>query len=254
MEIWEHVLSRKPSSLGDELWMVYEQVLVASLDCARLDVAQECLQALHARFPKSHRVLKLEAYRLEAIGKYDDAVKIYDSLSDKDEANAIYWKRKIAILKAQGKTTEAIKELNSYLQVFLNDNEAWMYLSDLYLSIQDYSKAAFCFEELLLSNPHNHLFHQRYAEIKYTQGGLDNVELARCYYLKALELNPNNMRAMFGVSQCCSVLLQQGKQRKKELAKAAAVVSGDLLDKYSAEGALEDMPWVEGLLSPAQYT
>jgi hypothetical protein len=49
------------------------------------------------------------------------------------------------------------------------DQEAWQELSELYLTEQEYGKAAFCMEELILHNPHNHLFHQRYAEIKYTQ-------------------------------------------------------------------------------------
>jgi hypothetical protein len=36
---------------------------------------------------------------------------------------------------------------------------------------QDYAKACFCCEELLLHNPHNHLYHQRVADIRYTMGG-----------------------------------------------------------------------------------
>lgn len=79
------------------------------------------------------------------------------------------------------------------------DSEAWQELSELYLAEQDFAKAAFCFEELLLHNPHNHLLYQRYAEIKYTQGGYENVEVARANYCQALQLNPNNLRALFGV-------------------------------------------------------
>ena len=47
----------------------------------------------------------------------------------------------------------------------MSDFDAWMELCDLYLHLQDYEKAAFCMEELIMSNPHNHLFHQRYAEV-----------------------------------------------------------------------------------------
>ena len=47
----------------------------------------------------------------------------------------------------------------------MSDFDAWMELADLYLQLQDYEKAAFCLEELIMSNPHNHLFHQRYAEV-----------------------------------------------------------------------------------------
>lgn len=47
----------------------------------------------------------------------------------------------------------------------MNDTEAWQELSHFYLSEQDYSKAAYCVEELILSFPRDHLFHQYYAEV-----------------------------------------------------------------------------------------
>ena len=49
------------------------------------------------------------------------------------------------------------------------DQEAWMELCDLYISQQKWNKTSFCNEELMLHNPFNHLYMQRYAEIKYTQ-------------------------------------------------------------------------------------
>lgn len=51
----------------------------------------------------------------------------------------------------------------------MSDQEAWHELCDLYLQEHEYSKAAFCMEELILHNPHSHLIYQRYAEIKYSQ-------------------------------------------------------------------------------------
>lgn len=62
---------------------------------------------------------------------------------------------------------------------FMVDQEAWQELCDLYLIEQDYAKAAFCLEELILHNPHNHLLHQRLAEIKYTQVLYTSVFTAR---------------------------------------------------------------------------
>lgn len=53
----------------------------------------------------------------------------------------------------------------------MSDQEAWHELCDLYLQEQEYSKAAYCMEELILHNPHSHLIYQRYAEIKYSQVG-----------------------------------------------------------------------------------
>ena len=46
------------------------------------------------------------------------------------------------------------------------DFEGWMEVCDLYLSQLDYSKACYCMEELIMSNPHNHLFYQKFAEVR----------------------------------------------------------------------------------------
>ena len=82
---------------------------------------------------------------------------------------------------------------------FMSDAESWMELCDLYIVEQDYAKAAFCCEELILQNPNNHIYFQRYADIRYTQGGFDNMEMAKTYYSKAVTLNPSNMRALYGL-------------------------------------------------------
>jgi tetratricopeptide (TPR) repeat protein len=84
-----------------------------------------------------------------------------------------------------------------FLSFFLKaDQEGWGELCDLYLSEHDYSKAAFCAEELILINPHNHLNHERYASICYSQG---DYEKARAYYFSTIKCNPNNIRALYGI-------------------------------------------------------
>ena len=49
---------------------------------------------------------------------------------------------------------------------------------------------------MLLINPHNHLNHERYASIRYSQG---DYEKARTYYFSTLKVNPSNIRALYGV-------------------------------------------------------
>ena len=61
-----------------------------------------------------------------------------------------------------------------------------------------YKRAAFCVEELLLVDPHNHLYPQHYAELLYTMGGVENLDMARKYFAQSLKINPNNMRALYG--------------------------------------------------------
>jgi predicted Zn-dependent protease len=96
---------------------VLEQVCIAALDCNKLCVAQKCIQELYKDFPKSLRVKKYEAMFLEAQEKFDDALELLEAIIKQDETNSGAKKRKIAILKAQSKNVEAIKELADYLKM-----------------------------------------------------------------------------------------------------------------------------------------
>jgi tetratricopeptide (TPR) repeat protein len=62
-------------------------------------------------------------------------------------------KRRIALLKSIGKTTEAITALTKYLDVSPTDSEAWAEISDLYISQGMYAQGIFALEEVLLIAP-----------------------------------------------------------------------------------------------------
>jgi len=199
VELGERLIRKYSSKLKDELWLVCEQVHIAALDIGRYEVAKMCMDKLFANFPNSSRVKKLHAMMFEAQGYYDKAKDIYEELENEDPTNAAIKKRKIAILKTKNRE-QAVKQLTIYLQTFAADQDAWMELADLYIEQMEYSKAAFCLEELILSNAFNHIYHQRYAEIKYTQGGEENMKLARQYFAQAVKLSSNcNMRALHGL-------------------------------------------------------
>lgn len=217
-------------------WPVLEQVLLAAIDLHDASLIKECLQKLDQEFPGSLRVGRLKKMaRLELRERYDEALAAYDELIKKDEANSLYYKRKIAILISQKKISDAIKEMCEYLKKFMNDHEAWLELADLYIQEQEYAKAAFCYEELIITNPHNHLYHERYAEILYTMGTLESLELSRGYFAQALKLHSSNMRALFGLYLSANQLCQHPKstsQKKKENAKIASYALNLINKKY----------------------
>ncbi|OQR76581.1 tetratricopeptide repeat protein 35-like [Tropilaelaps mercedesae] len=193
---------------------------------------QHCLQRLSQQYPGSHRVRRLKAMQLEAHGRFDDAAKIYDALLAEDETNSSIHKRRIAMLKAQDLIPEAIEKLCEYLKRFQSDHEAWLELCNLYIAENDFVKAAFCMEELIMAQPHNHLYHQRYAELQYLIATVDSVELSRAYFAqvtdyyglaathnKALKLNPRNHSALFGfysAAQWLGACPKFSSQKKRE--------------------------------------
>ncbi|XP_038716842.1 ER membrane protein complex subunit 2-like isoform X2 [Tripterygium wilfordii] len=156
--------SKERSSLGSEEWTLNEQVAIAAMDCQCLDVAKDCINALQKRFPESKRVGRLEGMLLEAKGSWSEAEKAYSSLLEDNPFDQVIHKRRVAMAKAQGNISEAIEWLNKYLEIFMADNDAWRELAEIYVSLQMYKQATFCYEELILSQPVVPVYHLAYAD------------------------------------------------------------------------------------------
>ncbi|TMW65621.1 hypothetical protein Poli38472_008263 [Pythium oligandrum] len=182
--------------LGADIWTIYEQVLIAALDEYENELAEKCLAALKAKFPKSARAGRLEGMIFEQRGEYAKAEEIYEEILKTNPANALIMKRRIAALKGQKKTQEVIASLNELLRNFPTDQAAWTELGETHLSIGAYRYAAFCYEELVMLNPMDSFLHNRLADIYSTIGGVDNLRVARKHYCRSIELNKSmNVRA-----------------------------------------------------------
>ncbi|KAL6989525.1 hypothetical protein U1Q18_015276 [Sarracenia purpurea var. burkii] len=209
--------SNKRSSLGPEEWTLYEQVAIAAMDCQCLDVAKDCIKVLQKKFPDSKRVGRLEAMLLEAKGSWAEAEKAYSSLLEDNPLDQVIHKRRASMARAQGNLSGAIELLNKYLEIFMADHDAWRELAEIYVSLQMYKQAAFCYEELILSQPTNPLYHLSYADVLYTLGGLESLQTAKKYYTSVIDLTGGkNTRALFGICLCTSAIGQLTKGRNKD--------------------------------------
>ncbi|CAK4086263.1 unnamed protein product [Aphanomyces euteiches] len=202
---------------ADNLYTVYEQTLLAALDINEQDLVDKCIEALKSKFPDSSRVQRLELMILEARGNFSQADAFYKDMLTKNPSNMLIMKRQVAIYKAQGKIDDAIAKLNALLKNFQTDAGSWIELAELYLAGGNYVKAAFCFEELILTNPLSAFYHERLAEIYITIGGVDNLKLARKHLAHSIELNDtNNARALMALIMCTSTLASLKLKVEKE--------------------------------------
>jgi hypothetical protein len=80
------------------VWNLHEQICVAALDVGDLALASEKVDLLRKQFKESNRVSRLEGMLLEAAGRYDEAIVIYDAILQKDLANIAAFKRKVGTL------------------------------------------------------------------------------------------------------------------------------------------------------------
>ncbi|KAG0453195.1 hypothetical protein HPP92_025859 [Vanilla planifolia] len=205
------------SRLGGEEWTLYEQVAIAAMDCQKIDVAKECVAALSQKFPGSLRVSRLEGMLLEAKGEWADAEKAYTCLLEENPLDQVIHKRKVAMAKAQGNPSAAVEYLNKYLSTFMADHDAWRELAEIYVGLQMYKQAAFCYEELILCQPAIPPYHLAYADVLYTMGGLENLQTAKKYYASTISLTGGkNTRALYGICLTTVAINQLTKGRNKE--------------------------------------
>ncbi|CAA0831466.1 Protein prenylyltransferase superfamily protein [Striga hermonthica] len=242
---------KKRSALGPEEWTLYEQVAVAAMDCQRLDLAKEYVKILQKKFPESKRVGRLEAMFLEAKGMLAEAEKAYSNLLEENQFDQIVHKRRVAIAKAQGNLSGAIEWLNKYLEIFMADHDAWRELAEIYVSLQMYKQAAYCYEELILSQPTIPLYHLAYADVLYTVGGLENLHAAKKYYAATIDLTGGrNTRALLGICLCVSAISQLVKGRNKEDKESSELqsLSAQALEKIYKQQSPAKLSLVSSML------
>ena len=75
VDIWEAFIQNcnPGNDLGDERWMILEQVVVAGFDTYRHDVVDACLKELSTMFDidSSQRMRRLRAMKFEMFERYD---------------------------------------------------------------------------------------------------------------------------------------------------------------------------------------
>jgi len=216
------LMKQYASSLGDERWTICEQVFLAAIDINDKELSNYCLKVLDRKFPGSSRVKRLSGINKESAGEYEAASAVYEEILKDNPANTLVLKRQISILKAQGKTSQAISALNTFLQTYQADVSAWSEMAELQLSVSNYKNAAFCFEELILFDPMSYLLHCRLGECLYTIGGLTNYLTARKYFSQSLHLKKSNPRALFGLAMCATAI-SKSKAGKTDAAVNAAM-------------------------------
>ena len=230
-----------------------EQICLAALDMSNHELAELCLSQLKESGgsskkaavinPESARFRRLLARCLEASGDYTGATKIYDALLRENPANLLALQRKYCIARAmngnKSDKSSVITALNDYLGQNMSDTSGWYEMSQLRLSMADYKGAAYALEQVVLGCPLESNIHMKLGEVYATIGGLENLSCARKHMSQALELNPNNVRAQFGLVSIANQYLEESAAgSKKDVDEHEILVAKELL-KYGSSKVLE---------------
>lgn len=171
--LFQSLLSAPETS---ELWTTYENLLLSCLRTGDDESAHQCLGRLVNRFGNDNeRIMALKGLLKEADAS-DSAtlnviLKEYEQILQDNPTNIVSFlprdslyqilmqpiqpilKRRVALLRSIGRTSESVSVLISLLDISPTDAEAWAELADLYFSQGLYSQAIFALEEVLVLQP-----------------------------------------------------------------------------------------------------
>jgi ER membrane protein complex subunit 2 len=233
-----------------------EQVILAALDLQQQDTAKQCLDCLKDAIgdDSSVRYRVLLGRCCEAAGDLEGANKVYDEILESHPSNAVVRRRKYCM---EDDPVIRVSLLNEYLQYNLSDSAGWFELSRLKLTLGDAEGAAFALEEVVLGCPLEVSAHIHLAEAYATIGGIEHLALARKHMAQALELDPSNKRALWGLVMVSHAYLVQNSKasvddHSKEVAKELISYGADKLWKHVYKGETKMLKGVRTLLK--QYT
>lgn len=113
-----------------------------------------------------------------------------------------------------------------YLDVYYTDADAWAELAELYTTISQFEKAAYCWSEVVLLQPHDHVSHASYADALYSQSAEQSdhslVYAALKEYLRSVELCDDYLHGFCGIRTCCKAILAHPLPANAKESKALA--------------------------------
>jgi tetratricopeptide (TPR) repeat protein len=146
------------SSETQDQWTTIENLYISCLRTGDDESARQLLDKLVERFgDKSERVMAFQGMWAEShVENEKDFIKVlkeYGEALERDPANLQLQKRRIALLRSMGRSAEATTQLVNLVDVSPTDAEAWAELASVYVLQNEWEKAVFAMEEVLLVMP-----------------------------------------------------------------------------------------------------
>ncbi|KAF1942677.1 hypothetical protein EJ02DRAFT_401841 [Clathrospora elynae] len=200
-----------------ESWTIHENLFLSALRTGDEASALTTLERLEARFGEhNERIVTLRGIYNEATAQGNaDLEKVFDGYEKilrEDATNMSIRKRRVAVLKALGRTSDAVTALTALLTNSPTDAEAWAEASELYASLAAWGQAIYCAEEVLLITPNAWSAHAHIATLHYLSSATNNtpnlVSLAMSlkHFCRAVELNDSYLRGYYGLKFVTSKL------------------------------------------------
>ena len=135
--------------------------------------------------------------------------------NDKESIKKYIMSRKyLIVLNNKQSINDYIDLWNQYLEVYMNDPDGYNELSEVYLMVNEYDKAIFCLEELLLHTPNDYKVLNKIGDIYASKNNPEDAKTAINFYSRSILINPTP-RAFFGIQNCASIIKRLDEKTRK---------------------------------------
>lgn len=217
----ENFLEKYKSQIGIEENVLLKKLFFIHLEFKNFQAAYNILLKLIKDFGKDRQLLRMYGEECEIDPKgVDLSLRQYKTMMLNDQNDKESIKKYIMFMKhlvdLNNKQTinDYIELWNQYLEVFMNDPDGYNELSQVYLMVNEYDKAAFCLEELLLHSPNNYKVLNKLGDIYVSKNNVEDAKTAINFYSRSILIYPTP-RAFFGILNCASLIKKLDEKMKK---------------------------------------
>jgi tetratricopeptide (TPR) repeat protein len=229
-------LKKHRSNLGLDIIFYREKLFHYALETKLLDIAYSIFKELKAEFGDNEKVKRMQAELLQLdpeSNSMEKALTIYKQLVHSNQEERLSIKCYLGIYKflySFENMKSYIELLNDYLQAYMDDQDVWYELSEMYILTNNSNKAIFCLEEVLLHQPYNINIYNKLGDILCSFNNSDSAVNAIKYYTQSL-LIKETPKAYWGIVYAINVYYRYNKTLDEKL-RNLLVISKAKLEGY----------------------
>ena len=234
----DNFMSKYKNSIGLEENFLKKKLFFINLELKNYKESINILYNLIKEFGKEKKLLRMygEESEIDPKGgeipmKQYKAMMISDQNDNESIKKYIFFMKLSVDLSNKQTINDYIELWNLYLDAYMNDPDAYNELAQVYLMVNEYDKAIFCLEELLLHNPNDYKILNKIGDIYCSKNNPADAKMAIQFYSRSIIINPVP-RAFFGIQNCSYIIIQKEKKLDEKIKKLVSMSKNELTKLY----------------------
>jgi len=234
----ENFMKKFGSQIGIEENFLYKKLFFIHLELKNYKEAMNILVKLLKEFGRDKKLLRMYGEESEIDPKGGDipmrqykSMMINDQNDNESIKKYIYFMKISVDLNNKQTINDYIELWNFYLDVYMNDPDAYNELAQIYLMANEYDKAIFCLEELLLHSPDDYKIMNKLGDIYCSKNNSADAKIAIKYYSQSVLINPTP-RSFFGIQNSANIIIQKEKKLDDKIKKLVDISKNELTKLY----------------------